>query len=204
MLNATKVRRKKLINSFTAKGNRPVRYLQLFRSKVAERSFMGQNAKATDFLKECMADALIQKMQEKPFEKVTVNEIADLAGVNRSTWFRNFKRKTMPSLLRLSFSGTDTEMTNGLSSEKYTLDNARDFSHLLMRTVSCCSLRIPPRFNPLSMMVSIRLWCHNMTGLPMNVIVDAFILTPFSDYWMNGSREIFLNRLQIFQQYFIK
>ena len=36
---------------------------------------MGQNAKATDFLKECMADALIQKMQEKPFEKVTVNEI---------------------------------------------------------------------------------------------------------------------------------
>ena len=48
---------------------------------------MGQNAKATDFLKECMADALIQKMQEKPFEKVTVNEIADLAGVNRSTWF---------------------------------------------------------------------------------------------------------------------
>ena len=45
---------------------------------------MGQNAKATDFLKECMADALIQKMQEKPFEKVTVNEIADLAGVNRS------------------------------------------------------------------------------------------------------------------------
>ena len=52
---------------------------------------MGQNAKATDFLKECMADALIQKMQEKPFEKVTVNEIADLAGVNRSTWFRNFK-----------------------------------------------------------------------------------------------------------------
>ena len=54
---------------------------------------MGQNAKATDFLKECMADALIQKMQEKPFEKVTVNEIADLAGVNRSTWFRNFKTK---------------------------------------------------------------------------------------------------------------
>lgn len=72
---------------------------------------MGQNAKATDFLKECMADALIQKMQEKPFEKVTVNEIADLAGVNRSTWFRNFKTKMMPSLLRLSFSGTDTEMT---------------------------------------------------------------------------------------------
>ena len=86
---------------------------------------MGQNAKATDFLKECMADALIQKMQEKPFEKVTVNEIADLAGVNRSTWFRNFKTK----------------------------NDALSFKIVIL----CCSLRIPPRFNPLSMMVSIRL-----------------------------------------------
>ena len=136
---------------------------------------MGQNAKATDFLKECMADALIQKMQEKPFEKVTVNEIADLAGVNRSTWFRNvslgkpcapltvqpgfgiLKRKMMPSLLRLSFSGTDTEMTMVSHLKNILWIMPGIFSHLLMRTVSCCSLRIPPRFNPLSMMVSIRL-----------------------------------------------
>ena len=118
---------------------------------------MGQNAKATDFLKECMADALIQKMQEKPFEKVTVNEIADLAGVNRSTWFRILKRKMMPSLLRLSFSGTDTEMTMVSHLKNILWIMPGIFSHLLMRTVSCCSLRIPPRFNPLSMMVSIRL-----------------------------------------------
>ena len=99
---------------------------------------MGQNAKATDFLKECMADALIQKMQEKPFEKVTVNEIADLAGVNRSTWFRNFKTKNDALSFKIVILWNRYRNDHGLSSEKYTLDNA-------------------PRFIPLSMMVSIRL-----------------------------------------------
>lgn len=54
---------------------------------------MGSNAKTTDFLKECMADALLSAMKEKPFSKITINEIADAAGVNRSTWFRNFSDK---------------------------------------------------------------------------------------------------------------
>ena len=88
---------------------------------------MGQYAKATDFLKECMADALIQKMQEKPFEKVTVNEIADLAGVNRSTWFRNFKTKNDALSFKIVILWNRYRNDHGLSSEKYTLDNARDF-----------------------------------------------------------------------------
>lgn len=118
---------------------------------------MGQNAKATDFLKECMADALIQKMQEKPFEKVTVNEIADLAGVNRSTWFRNFKTKNDALSFKIVILWNRYRNDHGLSSENILWIMPGIFSHLLMRTVSCCSLRIPPRFNPLSMMVSIRL-----------------------------------------------
>ena len=54
---------------------------------------MGSSPKTTDFLKECMADALFRAMKEKPFSKITINEIADAAGVNRSTWFRNFSDK---------------------------------------------------------------------------------------------------------------
>ena len=54
---------------------------------------MGSSPKTTDFLKECMADALLRAMKEKPFSKITINEIADAAGVNRSTWFRNFSDK---------------------------------------------------------------------------------------------------------------
>lgn len=54
---------------------------------------MGASPKTTEFLKECMADSLLQLMKEKSFSKITVNEIAETAGVNRSTWFRNFKTK---------------------------------------------------------------------------------------------------------------
>lgn len=54
---------------------------------------MGASPKTTSFLKECMADALLKAMGEKPFAKITVDEIARSAGVNRSTWFRNFSGK---------------------------------------------------------------------------------------------------------------
>lgn len=51
---------------------------------------MAQGTKTTEFLKECLSDALIRLMREKPFDKISINEMAKEAGVNRSTWFRNF------------------------------------------------------------------------------------------------------------------
>ena len=56
---------------------------------------MGASPKTTEFLKECMADSLLLLMRQKSFAQITINEIAQTAGVNRSTWFRNFKTKTM-------------------------------------------------------------------------------------------------------------
>ena len=54
---------------------------------------MGANPKTTAFLKECLADALIHLLEIKPMEKITVPEIAALAGVGRTTYFRNFSSK---------------------------------------------------------------------------------------------------------------
>lgn len=54
---------------------------------------MGRRIISTGFLKECMSDALLKLMEEKSYTKITINEIATLAGVNRSTWFRNFSSK---------------------------------------------------------------------------------------------------------------
>ena len=54
---------------------------------------MGGNAKTTRYLKECMADALIKLLEEKPLHQITVPEITDLAGVGRATYFRNFSQK---------------------------------------------------------------------------------------------------------------
>ena len=89
---------------------------------------MGASPKTTDFLKECMADALLRAMREKPFSKITVNEIADAAGVNRSTWFRNFRDKNEAitfKLIRLWHRWADER---GMKERRrYTLDNAEDF-----------------------------------------------------------------------------
>ena len=54
---------------------------------------MARGNKTTEFLKECLSDALIQLMREKDFEKITIKEIADTAGVGRATWFRNYTSK---------------------------------------------------------------------------------------------------------------
>ena len=54
---------------------------------------MGRTSKSTEFLMECMADALISLMQKTPPEKITITEITTLAGVGRATWFRNFESK---------------------------------------------------------------------------------------------------------------
>lgn len=54
---------------------------------------MARGNKTTEFLKECLSDALIQLMREKDFEKISIKEIADIAGVGRATWFRNYTSK---------------------------------------------------------------------------------------------------------------
>ena len=54
---------------------------------------MGSKSKTNLFLKECLADALIKLLETKPFDKITISEIVELAGVGRTTYFRNFSSK---------------------------------------------------------------------------------------------------------------
>ena len=54
---------------------------------------MGGNSKTAMLLKECMADALIRLLAKKSIEKITVQEITDLAGVGRATYFRHCTTK---------------------------------------------------------------------------------------------------------------
>ncbi len=89
---------------------------------------MSKNAMTTNFLKECMADSLLKLMKEKDFFKITVNEIAEGAGVNRSTWFRNFTTKNEALTFKL------VQIWNRWADEhelrerrRFTLDNAQDF-----------------------------------------------------------------------------
>lgn len=54
---------------------------------------MGASPETTAFLKECLADAFIELLYEKPLAKITVTEIASRAGVGRTTYFRNYSSK---------------------------------------------------------------------------------------------------------------
>lgn len=61
-------------------------------AESSEQTNPRRNA-GTEFLKECMADALLQLMNAKDFEKITVKEITDTANVGRATYFRHFNSK---------------------------------------------------------------------------------------------------------------
>lgn len=54
---------------------------------------MRRTTATTEYLKECMGTALLELMREKPFEKITIEEMTAKADVGRSTYFRYFKTK---------------------------------------------------------------------------------------------------------------
>ena len=89
---------------------------------------MARGTKTTEFLKECLSDALIRLMREKPFEKISVNEIAETAGINRSTWFRNYNSKN--EALTFKFVQTWNKWADEHAiavRNRFTLNNAKDF-----------------------------------------------------------------------------
>ena len=63
---------------------------------------MGRRRETTEYLKDCIADAFIEKLRRKPFDKINVQEITDLAKVGRMTYFRNFKSKEELLIYRLN------------------------------------------------------------------------------------------------------
>ena len=46
-----------------------------------------------EFLKECIADALLILMKKESFEKISITDITKLANVGRVTYYRHFKSK---------------------------------------------------------------------------------------------------------------
>lgn len=54
---------------------------------------MNRKQELNAFIKSCITDALIQLMQAKPFEEITITELTQTAGVGRASFYRNFKSK---------------------------------------------------------------------------------------------------------------
>lgn len=54
---------------------------------------MKPNAKGNLFLRDCMLDALLGLMHERPFQEITVTDITRRAGVSRMAYYRNYSSK---------------------------------------------------------------------------------------------------------------
>lgn len=54
---------------------------------------MEKRNSTTEFLKDCIADSLLLLLQEKPIEKITIQELTAKASVGRVTYYRNFTSK---------------------------------------------------------------------------------------------------------------
>ena len=98
-------------------------------SIIIEGSFgMGRGSKTTEFLKECLSDALLRLMREKPFEKISIKEIAETAGVGRATWFRNYSEKKEALTFKLVISWRRWAEEHDIAvSDRLMLKHARDF-----------------------------------------------------------------------------
>ena len=76
---------------------------------------MRRRSITTYMMKEYITEALLQLMKKKNFEKLTIEEITDKAGVNRSTYYRNFKSKEM--IIQFYF---DNILFKNLQKKKHT------------------------------------------------------------------------------------
>lgn len=95
---------------------------------IQKERTMGASPRTSDLLKECMADALLRAMKEKSFEKITVTEITEAAGVNRSTWFRNFESKDAALTFKLVLLWYQWAGEHGMRDcRRYTAENVEDF-----------------------------------------------------------------------------
>lgn len=95
---------------------------------IQKERTMGASPRTSNLLKECMADALLRAMKEKSFEKITVTEITKVAGVNRSTWFRNFESKDEALAFKLVLLWYQWAGEHGMRDcRRYTAENVEDF-----------------------------------------------------------------------------
>ena len=91
---------------------------------------MGGNAKTTEFLKECLSDALIKLLKTKPIEKITIPELAGTANVGRTTYFRNFSSKNEVLTFKIVKLWDKWADEHCLAEPRgYSTDNALDFFH---------------------------------------------------------------------------
>lgn len=55
---------------------------------------MEKNDNTSEFLKDCMAGAVMKLLEHSPLDKIQVKQICDVSGYHRASWFRAFRSKS--------------------------------------------------------------------------------------------------------------
>lgn len=89
---------------------------------------MGANPKTTDFLKECISDALYELLSKKELSKITIEDITKTAGVGRVTYFRHFSSKEEALQFKISrLWNKYCDMHNITTRNRFDINNATAF-----------------------------------------------------------------------------
>lgn len=81
-----------------------------------------------DHLKECIADAILILLKDKPIDKITVDDIFKKAGVGRATYFRSFNNKIEPITFKfVKMWEQYCEMNSIEVTDRFDLNNALPF-----------------------------------------------------------------------------
>ncbi|MBR2877401.1 MAG: TetR/AcrR family transcriptional regulator [Clostridia bacterium] len=81
------------------------------------------NHEAKAFTRECVFLALINLLNEKKYEAITLTEIAEKAGVSRNAIYRNFRSKDL--ILKSYLANINSEFVSALS--KKNISSHRDY-----------------------------------------------------------------------------
>ena len=84
----------------------------------------------SEFSKQCLTDALFLLLEHKPFQKITIKELTEKAGVSRLTFYRNFdtKEDILKRYYRIHFSQYMENLDEkGISSIKGALVSCFDY-----------------------------------------------------------------------------
>ena len=91
----------------------------------------------TDFLKLCLADALIKLLESKEYAEINVNEICELANVGRTTFYRHLDKDNGKEELLLFKINYEWDCYQERHDEEIKKDQNLGMSATSMKTESC-------------------------------------------------------------------
>lgn len=82
----------------------------------------------SEFLKDCMAEAVIKLLERQPLEKIQVKQICDASGYHRASWFRAFHSKNEAVTYHMIRLWEQWSERHGIAiQDDFVIDNAEAF-----------------------------------------------------------------------------